>query len=439
MTGRQALHGAIRATADPLALMDRIVTEALTLVPSADGASLEIRRDADTLEYLSAAGSLAAFVGLRLPLHQSLSGRAVLTGQLQVCDDALHDPRVNAAAVANTGVQSMLCMPLSADSDGVAVLKVSASRPDAFTERDAESLRKLGRFLVTAIDAASKLASVTADLLKELERLNPDSETPMAEDDEARFVANVMTPGLVHRTEMSAAVEDVLERDALEIVLQPIVSMESEAIVACEALARVHGAEPHSPDWWFQAAHRSGLGVQLERRAILKALDVLRDVPGPVRMSINVGVDVLLDPHFLSMFEGREMDRVTIELTEHVPVTDYAAVISVKQQLRERGARLSVDDTGSGYSGLTHILRLTPDVIKLDRELVTDLDANPAKSALVTALVTFARSIDAEVIAEGIERQAEADCLRQLGVEFGQGYLFYRPMPPREFVRLAEA
>lgn len=438
MTGRQALHAAIRSTADPMALMDRIVVEALKLVPSADGASLEMRRDVDTLEYVSAAGTLAPFVGLRLPLHQSMSGLAVRTGVLQVSDDALHDDRVNAQAVATTGIRSMLCVPLSADSAGVAVLKVSASTPHAFTPRDASSLRKLAQFLVTAVEAASRLATVTAELLSELETRHSDGDVPMSDDDEARFVANVMTPGLADRTEMAAEVRDVLERDAIEIVLQPIVAMDSGRMVACEALARIQGVATHPPHWWFHAAHTIGLGVQVEKRAVLKSLALLSGLPQHIRMSINVGVDLLLDAHFLDLFDGHRMQRLTVELTEHVPVTDYAAVIEVKERLRARGARLSIDDTGSGYSGLTHILRLTPDVIKLDRELVTNLDADPAKFALVSALVTFARSIDAEVVAEGIERPAEADHLRRLGVEFGQGYLFHRPMSLRKVGRLVE-
>lgn len=437
MPGRKALHEAIRSTADPVGLMDRIVAEALVLVPAADGASLEVRRDVDTLEYLSAAGTLAAFVGLRLPIGASLSGRAVLTGTLQVSDDALDDPRVNREAVVKTGIRSMLCVPLSDDSAGVAVLKVSSSQPHAFAERDADSLRMLARFLMTAVDAASQLASVTAELLAELEPHDASQDGAMS--DQARFVANVMTPGLVDRTEASSAVQDMLDRDDFTVLLQPIVSLTSGEIVACEALSRFGGRGSHTPDWWFQAAHQVGLGLELEERALRKALGLLDDLDSRVRVSINVGIDLLLDPRFLDIFDGGAMQRVTIELTEHDAVADYEAVRDVMGRLRARGARISVDDMGSGYSGLTHILRLRPDVIKLDRELVSGLDGDPAKLALVSALGSFARSIGAEVVAEGIERHAEADHLRRLGVEFGQGYLFHRPMPVQEVGRLVEA
>ena len=437
MTKQETLHQAIRSTTDPMALMDRIVAEALELVPAADGVSLEIRRDADTLEYLSAAGSLAPFVGLTLPIRQSLSGLAVLTGSLQLCDDALDDERVNAAAVRKTGVRSMLCVPLSGDSTGVAVLKVSSTSPRAFTGRDARSLNMLARFLVTTVDAASQLASVTADLLEELERAGRDVGDPMTGDHEARFIANVMTPGLVDRADVSSVVEDMLANDDFEVVLQPIVSLETGAIVSCEALSRFRGQVRHAPDWWFAAAHRAGLGVELEERAVRKALEAFAYVPDHVRMAINVGVDLLLHPDFASLFRGQPMHRLTIELTEHLEVTNYDLVIDAMEGMRARGARLSVDDTGSGYSGLTHILRLAPDVIKLDRELVTGIDADQAKRALATALVAFARDIGAYVVAEGIETREEADCLQQLGADYGQGYFYARPMSPANLTLMA--
>jgi EAL domain-containing protein (putative c-di-GMP-specific phosphodiesterase class I) len=160
-------------------------------------------------------------------------------------------------------------------------------------------------------------------------------------------------------------------------------------------------------------------------------------IPAGLFLCVNVGVDLLLQPHFCQLFDGQPLDRITVELTEHDSVGDYSAVIAATRRMRALGARLSVDDTGSGYSGLAHILRLRPDVIKLDRELVSDVDTSPAKRALATALVGFAHGIDALVVAEGIERAEEADCLRSLGADLGQGYLYARPMPPTQLTALA--
>lgn len=431
MSEKAVLHEAIREASDPMSVLDRIVAQSMVLVPNADGASLEVRRDADTLEYISAAGTLAGFVGLRLPLEHSLSGLTVITGEVQRCDEALGDPRVNPEAVARTGVRSMLCVPLNADENSVAVLKVSSRHPSAFTDDDAQHLRMLAGFLHTTVTAASDLARVTAQVLSDLERAEDGDPAPdRGEASAARFVANVMTPGLVDRARSAAAVRDVIDREAFTIVLQPIVDLASGCVVSCEALSRIGGPVVRPPDWWFAAAHRAGLGVELEMAALRKALVALAEVPASVRMAINVGRDLLLDPRFPDLFGAERVDRLTIELTEHDEVTDYAAVVQAVHQLRERGGRLSVDDTGSGYSGLTHILRLRPDVIKLDRELVTGIHADPAKRALAAALVTFARSIDAQVVAEGIEARSEYDCLMDLGVDYGQGFLIARPMEP---------
>ena len=121
--------------------------------------------------------------------------------------------------------------------------------------------------------------------------------------------------------------------------------------------------------------------------------------------------------------------RVVVELTEHHVIEDYDLVIGTMNDLRVRGARLAVDDTGAGFASLKHILKLAPDVIKLDLHLVRDIDSDPAKRALTAALVRFAADIGALVTAEGIESSAELDTLRDLGVEYGQGYYLGRPGP----------
>jgi EAL domain-containing protein (putative c-di-GMP-specific phosphodiesterase class I) len=127
--------------------------------------------------------------------------------------------------------------------------------------------------------------------------------------------------------------------------------------------------------------------------------------------------------------EAAPLERLTIELTEHSAVADYGALVEVLRPLRDSGARLSVDDTGSGYSGLVHIMQLLPEVIKLDRQLTTGVHQDPVRQALATALVTFAGRIGAAVVAEGIEVEGEAQVLSALGVGYGQGYLFGRPGP----------
>lgn len=431
MPDRAALHEAIRAAADPLAVLDRIVQQSLALIPSADGASLEMRRDADTLEYLSAAGTLAQYIGLRLPIDDSFSGLALRTGQVEHTGDARVDPRVNAQAVAVTGVVSMLCVPLSSGRRGIAVLKVSARQPNAFTDRDAQTLHRLASFLQVTVAAASDLAQVTAGVLAELDGSTAvrAAADPPSRLETARFVANVLAPGLADEVDATDLIRDVLTEERLAVVVQPIVDLATGRIDAVEALARFPGPPSRPPDWWFAAAQAVGLGPDLELLAVRTALRLLPDLPAGVRMSVNVGPHAVLHPGFGAVFADLPLERITVELTEHSEVGDYDAVLGVLGQLRQRGALLSVDDTGSGYSGLSHIMRVMPDVIKLDRDLTVGVHDDPVRHALATALADFAGRIDASVTAEGIEHDAEAQTLREIGVHHGQGYLFGRPMP----------
>jgi EAL domain-containing protein (putative c-di-GMP-specific phosphodiesterase class I) len=116
-----------------------------------------------------------------------------------------------------------------------------------------------------------------------------------------------------------------------------------------------------------------------------------------------------------------------IELTEHIDFGQYPGLQGALVRLRKSGVRLAVDDAGSGYSSLTHILKLAPELIKLDRELVCGIDIDPVRRALVTALVLFAADTGAEILAEGIETSDELDVVRRLGVRYSQGYYLGRP------------
>jgi EAL domain-containing protein (putative c-di-GMP-specific phosphodiesterase class I) len=113
------------------------------------------------------------------------------------------------------------------------------------------------------------------------------------------------------------------------------------------------------------------------------------------------------------------------------------AIQEALRPLRQRGLRLAIDDTGAGYASMTHILKLEPDIIKLDCALTTGIDRDPVRRSLAAALTTFAREMGAVVVAEGIETEAELGTLRQLGVMFGQGFGIARPAPLSEFADLS--
>lgn len=146
-------------------------------------------------------------------------------------------------------------------------------------------------------------------------------------------------------------------------------------------------------------------------------------------VAVNVAPRTLASSQLRELLGDRPLERVVFELTEHARVASYEPLREVASYYRGRGARIAVDDAGSGYASFQHILELRPDIIKLDRSLTTGIDRNPVLIALATSLVTFAESLGARVCAEGIETSAELVALQQLGVRYGQGYFLGRPNP----------
>jgi EAL domain-containing protein (putative c-di-GMP-specific phosphodiesterase class I)/DNA-binding response OmpR family regulator len=230
----------------------------------------------------------------------------------------------------------------------------------------------------------------------------------------------------VRTREQQERVEQVLVNDALSIVFQPICELGSNRIVGFEALSRFTEETPRSPDRWFADAAEVGLGAELELLAVSKALDFLQYLPTKAFMSVNASPAVTMEQKFISLCSV-DPRRVVVELTEHNPVDDYPAIIENLKRFRSLGIRVAVDDTGAGFAGLEFLVRLRPDVIKLDRTLVAGIDSDPAKRAMAAALVLFARDIGATVIGEGIERNDELETLRELGCKWGQGFLLGRP------------
>ena len=214
----------------------------------------------------------------------------------------------------------------------------------------------------------------------------------------------------------------------MEMVFQPVFDLEREAIVSFEALARF-GTEPERPpSAWFSEAAELGLGVELELAALAAALRRLDDLPAGTDLSLNVSPGTALAPGFVDLL-APVANRIVIEITEHVRVDDYDALVEALAPLRALGARVAIDDVGAGFASLRHILLLRPDIVKLDVSLTHDIVDDPARATLASSLVEFARTIDSEVTAEGIETREELELLRALGVHYGQGFFLGRPEP----------
>jgi EAL domain-containing protein (putative c-di-GMP-specific phosphodiesterase class I) len=216
--------------------------------------------------------------------------------------------------------------------------------------------------------------------------------------------------------------------DDLTLAFQPIVDLAAATVAGYEALARFPGAA--GPDVWFAAAAEAGIAAELEALAIHKALAVVPALPPDTFLTVNVSPHLLGSAPVQQALATRpSLQRVVVELTEHTPVHDLAALRRQTDELRARGALIALDDAGSGYSGLQQLATLRPQVVKLDRALVSDADTDPVRVALAEMLGEFAGRIDAWLLAEGIETAAELAAFVQLGVPLAQGWLLGRPGP----------
>ncbi len=226
-----------------------------------------------------------------------------------------------------------------------------------------------------------------------------------------------------------APVAAMLHAGAFETVLQPIWRLGSARPIGFESLTRFHGEPRQGPDQWFADAAAVGLGTELELAAIARALDALEALPAGIYLSVNASPSTACDPRLHALLAKGDLGRLVLEITEQQRFEAFGRLEAALAGLRAQGMRLAVDDAGSGYAGLQQILRLKPDIIKLDRFFVREIDRDPVRRALAAALAEFAARIHCQIVAEGVEEEAELEALRELGFETIQGYLLGRPGP----------
>lgn len=219
--------------------------------------------------------------------------------------------------------------------------------------------------------------------------------------------------------------------EGLSAAYQPIVDTARGTVVGYEALARFPGFAEKNPEVWFAAARSHGRAADLEAAALRKALAARATLPANCFLTVNVSPELLPTESIRCVWrEEGHLGGLVVELTEQTPIDSYLGLEPDLNQLRSAGAVIAVDDAGAGYAGLRHLLALRPSLIKIDRELIQDVDRDEAKRALITMLGTFASQVDAWILAEGVERVEELDALVSLGVPLVQGYCLARPGPP---------
>ncbi len=255
--------------------------------------------------------------------------------------------------------------------------------------------------------------------------------------EEARNDAQ-LSARLEGRRRRRGLVELVLEQNVFS-VFEPIVDVATKTVFGYEALSRgPAGSEFHSAPALFQAADDEDLLFELDCLCRQKALVGARDLPGDAKLFLNVRPTTMHDPNFraealiqtLSKCGLRPTD-VVFEISEQESIGNFAIFREIRDYYRSLGFQIALDDTGSGYASLEAVIELSPEFIKIDGTFVRGIDVDPARQDLVGALHTVAEQIGARIVGEGLDTLEELEMLGQLGITFGQGWLFGKPAPLR--------
>ncbi len=255
----------------------------------------------------------------------------------------------------------------------------------------------------------------------------------------AGFAGALIGPAVADLTEAGSArqsVAEIIRTAAFEPFFQPIVDLATGAHAGYEALTRF--ASGIAPDLVFADARVAGLEPELELATIRAAISAATGLPDGAWLSLNVSPNLLTANRQLDAVLARSDRRVVLEVTEHVPVADYAVLRTAIARLKPE-VRIAIDDAGAGVANFSHIVELRPAFVKLDMRLVRGIEADRTRQALILGLLHFASESQSQTIAEGVETQEELATLRELGVPLAQGYLLGRPAPAASWPARASA
>lgn len=258
----------------------------------------------------------------------------------------------------------------------------------------------------------------------------------LADADEVldRALGSVTLGELAARVRYGHLAELVDQPEAFRARFQPIVDLRVHEVYGHEALLRAFEGEKEIPAFQlFEAAASGGWTNVLDRIGRETAIRDAAPWLGDSRLFINFVPTSVYRPEVCLTTttaaadrHGIDLRQVVFEVVETHRTTDVGHLLTVVSHYRQRGARIALDDVGSGYSSLNLVAQLRPDIVKIDMALIQALP-DPSATAIVRAVTELSHGIGATVIAEGIETEAQADAAAEIGADLGQGWLFGRP------------
>ena len=250
------------------------------------------------------------------------------------------------------------------------------------------------------------------------------------------------------RLAISNGLRFALELGELNVVFQPIVTLENEVIVGAETLLRWNSSEgPISPAVFIPISEMNGSIIPIGRWVFEQACRVQRRWQSKLGdqapyITVNLSARQFADEHLVRAFTETihatcaDPKRIVLEITETSLMSDVSGNIKTLDELRKTGMKVAVDDFGTGYSSLAQLVRLNVDTLKIDRMFVLEVGKSEENEAIVAAISRMAKSLDIKLVAEGIENEDQLNEMLTLGVQSGQGYLFSKPVTEKELLKL---
>lgn len=259
-----------------------------------------------------------------------------------------------------------------------------------------------------------------------------------------RFFSDELEQQIIHRHQLELLLRETLTNQQLQVYYQPKLCLETGALLGAEALARMqnHQGQWVSPMEFIPLAEETGLITELGQQVLRMACEQClswQQLGYQVPVSVNIAAAQFADPLLVkqisSLMAELQMPArlLELEVTESALMLDVSKTQSMLSQLKAAGICISIDDFGTGYSSLSYLKKFQVDVLKIDKSFVQEMLIDKGDMEIVKAVISLAQSMNLQLIAEGIELEAQKDKLQELGCEMGQGYFFSKPLSAADF------
>lgn len=265
---------------------------------------------------------------------------------------------------------------------------------------------------------------------------NADMALKLAKKKRKKYLIYESSMNIEHDYEQnlkwSKKIKDAIENNRIEPLFQPIVDTKTSKIVKYEALMRMidEKGEYLSPIHFLELAKKNKLYPKLTKIIVEKTFEIFKNKDAQV--AINLSVHDILNEDVYStiiekLYEYKLGDKIVFELIESDGIENYKEVIEFINEVKKTGAKISIDDFGTGYSNFEYIMKLKVDYIKIDASMIKDIDKNINSQMVTETIIDFARKMNIQTIAEFVHSQSVFDVVKEMGIDFAQGYFFGKP------------